>query len=1205
MSRAIQIIAAYQLNPDTFPGVQMTICQTTDEILAMTPELILIDVEEADGRAICTQMREKGMTVWGLCQKLIGTQLIAHCLSNNAANRYVHPNNVAITLDSLTNEHGKAENDEDASKRQRELDIREASLIEREKEIEETEKTLRDLMAVNQAKAENTDSGLQKEIDSIRKEKEKIEATLSDLQSKNETLNVSIDQKNTKVSSLEDSLKSTEAQLESLAAEKSDLSHENKQLLQKLNLLNNQFEANASAEESEIIRLKSALQEAESNVERAEESKSKAEEKWATLKEAKDILDNELHAIKSEREELQLKTDSLIRESAEKEERLHEIEEDISALQKKLQENKKDHEASIAKLNGELKAIQTEAEELMKAFDEIDEERDALAEKCNELKDALKESIQENSELIEQEAKRQSELAELQSKFKMEREERDKLIGEQEQLTIELTQANETVSRLEEVESLNQTLQMTIDEANAAKVKAEEKHEDERLAWEASSTERMAEIERSHLDAFSQLKAEADKQNADHQQELAQIQDELTATKDHSAQLQDELTTAKETADQMVAEHRLELKQIQQDLSMAETAKSNAVEALSTKEQELQETIALQRDNERNTAILKAEIDELAQAKEDLIRVSDATKSQLSISQERISRLKLSETAHLETISKLEEQHETLVLDLQRIESEINEIKALNNALTNEKNALIQDHVNLAAKCDELNESKQQLGTLNASLKAEISTLNHRLESVSADQKEKIRSLEENISTIEDQNRSLRSDLEESRHSIQAAATEKDTLDLKLNQSLQRIAEECQKNEEFLDNIESQKQIIQDMTSAGIVLETKIAQQKEQLSMLVVEKDAWLLKEKHLNDRLSLANNRIEMFDSQFEENDAAHGQLQSKIDEMLEEREKLQQTLTQALQEKSKLETDHEQLQTATDTLNNQLISITSALKVAEDKANDNTKTVRLTEERDHYKDLYTSQKNLADEQKSFIQKYKNQRDELHEKLNKQASEADSEKTSQAELSTYQQRIEELEVEAEKNVIALDKAKNQIESLEAESIEAMAPIYDEMKALKEENERLLNNPPSNDTKVIELENQLKDSQLALAKAKETVDPQVRQLQSQLVALQEELSKSKSNTQPIPKNDAAHQINPSELHRRLTRVTEKNQERWAKIEAALGKSGSRLISIQQRIHKLKEPLDGVLKVLRQAQMVGNQMLDSNRKLLKNNSNDNQ
>ena len=80
MSQSIQKIAAYQLNPEAFPGISMTICQTPDELLSMAPELILINVEESEGRSICAKMRNEGFQVWGLCRQLIGTQLIQHCL---------------------------------------------------------------------------------------------------------------------------------------------------------------------------------------------------------------------------------------------------------------------------------------------------------------------------------------------------------------------------------------------------------------------------------------------------------------------------------------------------------------------------------------------------------------------------------------------------------------------------------------------------------------------------------------------------------------------------------------------------------------------------------------------------------------------------------------------------------------------------------------------------------------------------------------------------------------------------------------------------------------------------------------------------------------------------------------------------------------------------------------------------------------------
>ncbi len=92
-----------------------------------------------------------------------------------------------------------------------------------------------------------------------------------------------------------------------------------------------------------------------------------------------------------------------------------------------------------------------------------------------------------------------------------------------------------------------------------------------------------------------------------------------------------------------------------------------------------------------------------------------------------------------------------------------------------------------------------------------------------------------------------------------------------------------------------------------------------------------------------------------------------------------------------------------------------------------------------------------------------------------------------------------------------------------------------------------------------------------------------------------------SGADPIDQ-DAADQDSQSNdenspLHQQLQLHYQKSNERWTKMEEHIAKASGRLLSLQQRFSQLKQPLDGVLKVMQKVQLQGRKIVDGQQQIL--------
>ena len=73
----------------------------------------------------------------------------------------------------------------------------------------------------------------------------------------------------------------------------------------------------------------------------------------------------------------------------------------------------------------------------------------------------------------------------------------------------------------------------------------------------------------------------------------------------------------------------------------------------------------------------------------------------------------------------------------------------------------------------------------------------------------------------------------------------------------------------------------------------------------------------------------------------------------------------------------------------------------------------------------------------------------------------------------------------------------------------------------------------------------------------------------------------------------------SPLYQQLQLHYQKSNERWTKMEEHIAKASGRLLSLQQRFSQLKQPLDGVLKVMQKVQLQGRKIIDGQQQILNN------
>ena len=75
----------------------------------------------------------------------------------------------------------------------------------------------------------------------------------------------------------------------------------------------------------------------------------------------------------------------------------------------------------------------------------------------------------------------------------------------------------------------------------------------------------------------------------------------------------------------------------------------------------------------------------------------------------------------------------------------------------------------------------------------------------------------------------------------------------------------------------------------------------------------------------------------------------------------------------------------------------------------------------------------------------------------------------------------------------------------------------------------------------------------------------------------------------------------SPLYQQLQLHHQNSNERWTKMEEHIAKASGRLLSLQQRFSQLKQPLDGVLKVMQKVQLQGRKIVDGQQRILNENS----
>ena len=78
---------------------------------------------------------------------------------------------------------------------------------------------------------------------------------------------------------------------------------------------------------------------------------------------------------------------------------------------------------------------------------------------------------------------------------------------------------------------------------------------------------------------------------------------------------------------------------------------------------------------------------------------------------------------------------------------------------------------------------------------------------------------------------------------------------------------------------------------------------------------------------------------------------------------------------------------------------------------------------------------------------------------------------------------------------------------------------------------------------------------------------------------------------------AITEIQTSSLYQLLKEHHQKSNVRWSKMEEHITKASGRLLSLQQRFSQLKQPLDGVLKVMQKVQLQGRKIVDGQSNIL--------
>uniref|UniRef100_A0A8C6YK04 Myosin heavy chain 11 n=1 Tax=Naja naja TaxID=35670 RepID=A0A8C6YK04_NAJNA len=879
-----------------------------------------------------------------------------------------------------------------------------------------------------------------------------------------------------------------------------------------------QFKAEAELKELGLNEEKNLLQE---QLQAETELYAEAEEMRIRLAAKKQELEEILHEMEARIEEEEERGQQLQAEKKKLQQQMLDQLEEEEAARQKLQLEKVTAEGKIKKMEDDILVLEDQNNKLSK-------ERKLLEERVSDLTTNLAEEEEKAKNLTKLKNKHESMISELEVRLKKEEKCRQELEKMKRKLEGDSSDLHEQIADLQaQIAELKMQLAKKEEELQAALARLEDE-----MSQKNNALKKIRELEahisdlQEDLDSERAARNKAEKQKRDLGEELEALKTELEDTLDSTATQQElrakreqEVTVLKRALEEEARTHEAQVQEMRQRHTQAVEELAEQLEQFKRAKANLDKT---KQTLEKGNADLSNEIRSLNQAKQEVEYKKKKLEGQMQELQSKFAEGERVRAELNEKVHKLQAEAESMALLLN--EAEGKSIKLTKDVVTlssqlQDTQELLQEEtrqkLNLSTKLrqmeDEKNGLQEQLEEeveAKQNLERQFSTLNMQL----SDSKRKMQEYLGTIETMEEGKKRLQKEVEGLTQQFEEKAASYDKLEKtknRLQQELDDLVVDLDNQRQMVSNLEKKQKKFDQMLAEEKNISSKYAEERDRAEAEAREKET---------KALSLARALEEALEAK-EELERTNKLLRAEMEDLVSSKDDVGKNVHDLEKSKRALEQQMEEMKT-------QLEELEDELQATEDAK------LRLEVNMQALKGQFERDLQARDEQNE------EKRRQLQKQLHELEVELEDERKQRGLAAAAKKKLEvdlkDLEGQVDSAVKGREEAIKQLRKLQAQMKDFQREL-DDARAAREE---VFATARENEKKAKNLEAELMQLQEDLAAAERAR----KQAEQEKEDLAEELASSVSGRTSL-------QDEKRRLEARISQVEEELEEEQGNMEA--------------------------------------------------------
>ncbi|XP_060030089.1 myosin-11 [Erinaceus europaeus] len=792
--------------------------------------------------------------------------------------------------------------------------------------------------------------------------------------------------------------------------------------------------------------------------------------------------------------------------------------EEEEAARQKLQLEKVTAEAKIKKLEDEMLVMDDQNNKLSK-------ERKLLEERISDLTTNLAEEEEKAKNLTKLKNKHESMISELEVRLKKEEKGRQELEKMKRKLEGEASDLHEQIADLQaQIAELKMQLAKKEEELQAALARL-----DDEISQKNNALKKIRELEghisdlQEDLDSERAARNKAEKQKRDLGEELEALKTELEDTLDSTATQQElrakreqEVTVLKKALDEETRSHEAQVQEMRQKHTQAVEELTEQLEQFKRAKANLDKN---KQTLEKENADLAGELRSLSQAKQEVEHKKKKLEVQLQELQSKCSdgeraRAELNDKVHklqneVESVTGLLNEAEgkaiKLAKDVASLGSQLQDTQELLQEETRQKlnvstklRQLEDERNSLQEQLDEETEAKQNL-------ERHISTLNIQF----SDSKKKLQDFAVTVESLEEGKKRFQKEIEGLTEQYEEKAAAYD----KLEKTKNRLQQEL---DDLVVDLDNQRQLVSNLEKKQKKFDQLLAEEKNISSKYADERDRAEAEAREKETKaLSLARALEEALEAK-DELERTNKMLKAEMEDLVSSKDDVGKNVHELEKSKRALETQMEEMKT-------QLEELEDELQATEDAK------LRLEVNMQALKGQFERDLQAREEQNE------EKRRQLQRQLHEYETELEDERKQRALAAAAKKKLEgdlkDLELQADSAIKGREEAIKQLRKLQAQmkdfqrELEDARASRDEIFATAKENEK---KAKSLEAELMQLQEDLAAAERARKQAdlekeelaeelasslsgRNTLQDEKRRLETRIAQLEEELEEEQSN----------------------------------------------------------------------------------------------